>query len=171
MSTALYYDTCVFGHHLNPTHPESESCTLLLDVSKIKWTVYFGEVSRVELKIGEYIDAFETQCALHGISVACVPLKTADATAKQHRGLKKRLTLLGFRGPDWKHLMGAVSAAVQYLLTADRDYWSPAAKATRKSKTVPQDVLRLIRDETGVRVSLPSIFVSSLSVDSKDEEV
>jgi len=155
MSEVAFYDTCVFILSLNESHRECLACQALLDVALIKWVIAFGEISKSESTISEFLDSFEVTCAQNGVNVISVSSRQADKFAKSIQGLKKKLRLLGFGGRDWKQLSGAASVKATTLITDDRDFWDPASK---RGHTHPQDgpVRRIIKAECKIDVELPS---------------
>jgi hypothetical protein len=135
----------------------------LLDIALIRWIVAFGEISKSESTISEFLDSFEVTCAQNGVNAICVSSRQADKFAKSIQGLKKKLRLLGFGGRDWKQLSGAASVKANTLITDDRDFWDPASKKTHNH---PQDgrVRRLIKAECKIDVELPSTAATKWNI-------
>jgi hypothetical protein len=155
VSVRVYYDTCVFLLQRNTAHPQCVACAELLDVSRIKWSVLYGELSRSEAPIGELLDAFEIACAQAGVQVNYISVDRAQEAAKVNSSLKRHLKKFGFHGRDWKHLMAALAGKTQLLLTDDRDFWNPAAKAAA-GRPPDGPVRQLIRKRLGIGIELPS---------------
>ena len=159
---SAYYDTCVFAESLNSTHFEYAACNRLLAVERISWSIaYCAELTFAEATIIEFVQNFEIACASNGITIQRIKVSEAKATAKRNLGLKKRLSLMGFVGKDWTHLMAALHSAVECLCTVDPDFWDPANKATPHAAVPSIAVQQEIEDELPILIVKPSEFLAS----------
>lgn len=159
---SAYYDSCIFLESLNAGHNEHEACCQLVDASRISWRVSFSpELTAAEATLQEYLDRFEVECASHGVDLHRVTPAAANAAARQNQALKRRLSKRGFRGNDWRHLMGAVASGAHALVTVDPDYWDPQNKAQAKAKRRLDNVKRAIEASLTVEIRLPSEIVGA----------
>ena len=158
---SAYYDTCIFLYSLNHQLAEHDMCQHLVDPGRITWTVSFSpELSKAEATIGEYLERFEIECARQGVDLRPMPTATGAAAAKKHLALKKTLNKYGFSGKDWRHLMAAVAAKVQVLVTVDKDYWDPRNKAQPHAGARLERVKNTIESSLPIEVRLPSEFLA-----------
>jgi hypothetical protein len=154
---SAYYDTCVFQQSFNPAHQEHGSCKVLVDPTRIKWTVGFcAELSGAEATVSEYLTYFEIECVRNGVNLKPIRLSEAKKAAKPHLHLRKRLFAMGFSQNDWNHLTAALVEEVRFLCSVDPDFWDPANKAKRKAKKVETRAKKAIESSFALRVRLPS---------------
>lgn len=153
----VYYDSCIFGNALNGAHPLSENCSAAVTASAIAWVVVLSrEVSIGEMpSIEKAIDAFFIDCALAGVTIVDVSLASSKASGKLYRNHKKSLSLLGFQGDDWNHLMSCVSAGASQIWSTDEDFFDPANKSKRGTAKRMFRVSKFISSNLGINVSYP----------------
>jgi hypothetical protein len=152
---SAYYDSCVFIRSCDVRSPDCAACQALLDPAQIAWRVALSDLCAAESMMKEYVEQFEIQCISLGLEFTHVTMAEIQVAAKTRTALKKRLSNLGCAGRDWKHIMAAVAAAVEVIVTTDNDFSNPKDKARRgKSGTAPVEAL--LRSELSLVVLSPT---------------
>lgn len=150
-----YYDSCVFCNALNPTFSEHMDCLRITTPSEIGWGISIcPDLINSETTIGEFIAAFEIDCALNGISLLCVSASDVSSQAKKLVRHKKSLSAFGLQSLDWKHAVAASILPCKYFVSTDQDFRDPANKAV--SNGTGGRVKKYLARELDVEVVWPS---------------
>jgi hypothetical protein len=155
--TSNYYDSCIFGNATNPAHSDYQGCVRATDIEQISRCVALcPDIIRAELpSVAEFVDEFLVYCELNGVTTLVLTLADSKFSAKQHRAHKKVLEDFGFLGHDWNHLMAAVKADSDVILTTDEDFFDPRNKSARSSAKKQSRVSSYISREFGISVRRP----------------
>lgn len=152
-----YYDACLFGNALNSSHASYDGCVRFVTVDSIDWEIACcPEIVLSEFpSIREFFEQFFVYCALSGIVYRHVTLAEAKATSKIHRAHKRPLSILGFQGNDWNHLMAAVGEKCGEIITTDEDFFDPLNKANPGASKKSKVVATYIKNKFKIIVVMP----------------
>lgn len=162
MAKSAYYDSCVFLNSLNMTHKEYKSCSHIVDAANIQWLVYFcSELISSETTASELLVAFEISCASAGAVCFDVSAEDGKKQSKKRLPLKRALAKLQLKSRDFLHLMCAVHAGAESLITVDPDFWDASNKATPKSSVKKVATKNVIEKSLPIKICMPSEFLAS----------
>lgn len=157
MNKSAYYDSCIFLNALNTTHREHAGCLSVTTPSNIKWIVLVCvDLISAETTATELVSAFEVNCALTGVILVHAQLSAAKELGAKHKNEKKKLKKLQLKDRDFLHLMCAMSAGANSLLTVDLDFWDARNKANPGAKRLLAATKNVVESLFQVKILSPS---------------
>ena len=155
--TLKYYDACLFGNASNGASADHDGCVKATTVANINWAIACcSEIVLSEFpSVTEFFNQFFVYCALSGVARIDVTLAEAKATAKLHRHHKNPMRQLGFDGNDWNHLMAAVHACSDEIITTDEDFFDPSNKSNRGAARKVRKVADYIKGNFDIDIKRP----------------